>query len=334
MVNETGLNRNKLMLNPASLLGWSEAALAAPISLSGEGGGADGSGATSRAASKRLCRAAAAEVLQQCYAFGQLLGVVIRSQSVLEVDLTDTFWKQLLEQPLEERELAAFDYTAWSNLQFRDPRDGHEFSEEEFTEYYSDLTWTATLSDGQTRVELRPGGRFQRVAFAERWQYAREVCARRFEESALQMHHIRCGLQAVVPAKALALLSWRELSQRVCGDSRLNIDLLRRRTVYAPARYTHDHPVVQNFWRCLESFSPEEQGKFLQFAWARSRLPPANEADATWRLKVNILEAALQDDLPTSETCFFNLNLPRYDSYELMRTKLLFAIHHCSSITS
>jgi len=32
------------------------------------------------------------------------------------------------------------------------------FTREEFDEFYSGMTYTATLSDGETKVELRPGG--------------------------------------------------------------------------------------------------------------------------------------------------------------------------------
>ena len=121
---------------------------------------------------------------------------------------------------------------------------------------------------------------------------------------------------------------------RVCGEPTLNIAQLKKRTVYAPKKFTEQSPVVQNFWKALESFNPEKRAQFLQFSWARSRLPPENEADATWRLKLNVLESAEQDDLPTAETCFFNVNIPHYATYELMVQKLQIAVTHCSSITS
>jgi len=63
-------------------------------------------------------------------------------------------------------------------------------------------------------------------------------------------------------------------------------------------------------------------------------LPPESDADNSWRMKVNFLEAASQHELPTAETCFFNVNIPAYNTFELMREKLLLAVTHCSSITS
>lgn len=38
------------------------------------------------------------------------------------------------------------------------------------------------------------------------------------------------------------------------------------------------------------------------------------------------------DGLPTAQTCFFQLTLPRYTSREVLAEKLLYAIRHCRSI--
>jgi len=276
----------------------------------------------------------AGEILDQCYRLGQLFGVAIRSKGVLDIDLVDVFWKQLMDQPLSLQDLMNYDYTTWSNIQFRDPRDGHLFDEHEFAEYYAGLTYTTSLSDGVTKVELRPGGGRIPVRFESRWQYAMEVVRARFQETSLQMDAIRRGLYSIIPRYALSLLSWNELRLKICGEPSLDLAYLKKRTVYAPRQYTEDSPVVQNFWKTLASFSDEDRGKFLQFAWARSRLPPESELDSSWRMKLNILDGINQEELPTAETCFFNVNLPHYESFELMSQKLHLAVTHCSSITS
>ena len=36
--------------------------------------------------------------------------------------------------------------------------------------------------------------------------------------------------------------------------------------------------------------------------------------------------------LPTSHTCFFSIDLPRYSSYEVLKNKLKYAITHCQAI--
>lgn len=200
--------------------------------------------------------------------------------------------------------------------------------------HYSELTYTTTLSDGATVVELVPNGASHHVQFCDRWKYAELVYKARFQECMLQMNAIRRGLLCIIPEQALSLLTWHELQLRVCGEPTLNVQYLKRRTVYAPKKYDEDSEVVQNFWKAVESFSAEDRARFLQFAWARSRLPPEGDSDNTWRLKVNILEGASDDDLPTAETCFFNVNVPKYSSYDIMRQKIHLAVTYCSSITS
>lgn len=119
--------------------------------------------------------------------------------------------------------------------------------------------------------------------------------------------------------QCLRLLTWRELELRVCGRPTVDLAVLERHTVYSPSSYTRQSsPVIQWFWQILGEFTQDELGKFLQFCWARSRLP-AEEQHESYRMQLNILDAAAgatasggasaaTNDmlLPTSETCFFN----------------------------
>eukprot|EP01006_Ploeotia_vitrea_P051059 TRINITY_DN67520_c8_g3_i2.p1 TRINITY_DN67520_c8_g3~~TRINITY_DN67520_c8_g3_i2.p1 ORF type:complete len:480 (+),score=192.22 TRINITY_DN67520_c8_g3_i2:1281-2720(+) len=274
------------------------------------------------------------ELMVQCYRFGQLIGIALRSKSVLDVDIADYFWKQLVGEPVSVADLASIDYTTYKTLQFCDPRDNHPFDEQEFYAYYGRLAYVCALSDGSTTVELFPGGAKHVVRFADRWRFADTMVRVRLAETNVQVEAVRRGLLTIVPADALQLLTWRELQTRVCGNAVVDLALLKRHTSYSPRRYDENSDVVRNFWRVLESLDERDTGKFLQFAWARSRLPPADEAEATWRLKLNIIDSLSEEDLPTAETCFFNVNMPHYKSYDKMRRKIMLAIMHCSSITS
>lgn len=272
--------------------------------------------------------------LDTCYRFGQLMGVAIRSKNILDMDVSEHCWRQLLGYELNPIDLASYDYTAWMFLQFRDPTNHHTYDQDEFNQYFHDLFWSTTLSDGKTEVELKPNGKSIPVSYHERWEYAGAATLARFDETRIQIDAIRQGLFSVVPKRSLALLTWNEVELRVCGEPHFNIAGLKKRTVYAPRNYTTDSAVIKNFWLTLESFKPAECRKFLQFSWARSRLPPESDPNATWRMKINILESASENDLPSAETCFFNVSMPKYSSLARMREKLLLSITLCSSITS
>jgi hypothetical protein len=272
--------------------------------------------------------------IDEFYRFGQLLGVAIRSQAVLDIDIVDLFWQGLLGYELNESYLANFDYTASRQIQFVDFMDNIELNEEQFNEIYNDLTWTAVLSDSKTKVDLIKNGAQKSVEYKTRYNYSALLSKTRLNESSLQLSYIRSGLYSIVPQASLSLLTAQELENRVCGSIKLDLQLLKRHTVIAPKNFDDSSEIIEHFWSVLSEFSDEDQAKFLQFAWARNRLPPQTGKENNWRMKLNILEAANQQDLVTSETCFFNVNMPNYSSKELLRDKLHLAITHCSSINS
>ena len=176
-------------------------------------------------------------------------------------------------------------------------------SEEEWNDNYGQLTWTTLASDGLTRLQLRPPSTSRPYAlYSERKLYAKAVIQARFSESVHLLDCIKAGLYSIVPRAALSVLRWSELRHRVCGDSEVDLDALAAHTVYAPKKFTSESPIIQWLWNTLRSFSSDERGKFLQFCLARSRLPPTTSREGSWRMKVNVLEAANQRDLPTAET--------------------------------
>lgn len=120
--------------------------------------------------------------------------------------------------------------------------------------------------------------------------------------------------------QCLHLLTWRELELRVCGRPTVDLSVLEKHTVYSGG-YTRASPIIENFWTVLRDFTPAELASFLQFAWARSRLPADEAGQGSYRMQLNILDASAsaknsqsaqlaadRNDmlLPTSETCFFN----------------------------
>eukprot|EP00479_Gromia_sphaerica_P007400 TRINITY_DN2452_c0_g1_i1.p1 TRINITY_DN2452_c0_g1~~TRINITY_DN2452_c0_g1_i1.p1 ORF type:complete len:238 (+),score=41.39 TRINITY_DN2452_c0_g1_i1:621-1334(+) len=228
-------------------------------------------------------------------------------------------------------DLQEFDYHQWNNLHFRHAQQGAEFTQEEFNSIFTDLTYTTALSDGTTRVELLPGGENVNATYEDRWKYTDLALRARLGESVLQICAIRAGMCSIVSERAIGFLTPAELELKVCGRPGLDIKLLRSRTLYAPKeKYSEDSQIIKDFWKVLYEISDEERAKFLQFAWARTRLPSDMNAQ---RMQLSILEAEDADKrLPTSETCFFNVNVPHYSDIDIMRARILYSIE-CMSIT-
>jgi hypothetical protein len=85
------------------------------------------------------------------------------------------------------------------------------------------------------------------------------------------------------------------------------------------------------FWNVLREMTTEERKSFLQFVWARSRLP-LKESDFEAPFKIQKKDKT--EELPTASTCFFSLSLPDYRDEDILRKKLLFAIKNVTTMES
>ena len=80
------------------------------------------------------------------------------------------------------------------------------------------------------------------------------------------------GLSTQLPRHFLTLFTPKELKVIVSGRTDINVELLKKNTVYKGG-YTGQEPVINYFWRVLQNFTNEERELYLRFVWGRSRLP-------------------------------------------------------------
>jgi E3 ubiquitin-protein ligase HERC2 len=115
----------------------------------------------------------------------------------------------------------------------------------------------------------------------------------------------------------------------VCGTVDVNVDILMEKTEYESCE--KDAPHVIMFWEVLREMTPQERTLFLRFVWGRSRLPAGRNFK---RFKITPLSKGSNVDnyLPVSHTCFFQLDLPAYSTKQIMHDKLVYAITHCQAI--
>jgi hypothetical protein len=305
---------------------------------------------------------------------GKLMGIALRTKEVVvDIDFPSLIWKSLLAIKPDRSDLAAIDLSCVNALEVIEGTSTttHErLTPQNFNEFIFE-SFTTRTTDGRI-VELKPGGKYIPVTWKNRREYVALVESYRLREFRLQVEAMLRGLRAIVPSHLLALFTWRELQQRVCGRPEIDINFLKQHTQYLGGLSPHDRH-VQDFWRALESFSEEERSLFLRFVWGRSRLPsssefmrrfifrlkpfakflhpPANLATnnnntgqtssimpqpqqfVTSEVKSSNLRPSNPDDyLPEAQTCFCTLSLPPYSSYEVMRSKLLYAITTCREI--
>merc|ERR1712070_1039359 len=110
----------------------------------------------------------------------------------------------------------------------------------------------------------------------------------------------------------------------VCGVPDVNVKLLMQIAELRGFDST-DPECVRMLWRVLqEDFTAKERTKFLEFVWARARLP----AERTVPFVIKKKKAGPSDSgdpdlyLPSAKTRFFELELPEYSSAEILSEKL------------
>jgi HECT-domain (ubiquitin-transferase) len=140
------------------------------------------------------------------------------------------------------------------------------------------------------------------------------------------------GLSNVLPVEVLTLLDGVELRDLVCGKADVDVDLLRSVVEYEG--YVESDKAVQYFWETLRELSNDERKLFLQFVWARNRLPlKKSDFEAPFKIQRDVANAGTSDQaLPSASTCFFSLALPEYSSKEILKKKLLFAINNVTTM--
>jgi len=141
------------------------------------------------------------------------------------------------------------------------------------------------------------------------------------------------GLSNVLPVEILSLLDGAELRGLMCGNEDVDVDLLKSVVEYEG--YVETDEVIQCFWETLRDLSNEERKLFLQFVWARNRLPlKKSDFEAPFKIQRDSANTGERADqaLPSASTCFFSLALPDYTGKEILKEKLLFAIKNVTTM--
>lgn len=261
--------------------------------------------------------------LSQFEFIGTLMGISLRTRHPLPLDLPSSLWKSLLNEQLDVSDLESIDKLCVQAL-----NEIAAMDEATFDAACQELKWTTQLSD-QTEVELMEGGSDRNVTYQQRQKFIKLSIDRRLKESEKQYAAIRKGLHAVIDADYLSLFSPSDLELLIVGDPSIDVESLRRHTVYNKLSASDD--VVVWLFKALHSFTSEERQLFLRYVWGRNRLP-TTESDWTSSFTINRMHGASDETLPVAHTCFFSIDLPSYSSYAILRRKLLYAIQNCQAI--
>ncbi|EDQ90913.1 uncharacterized protein MONBRDRAFT_15591 [Monosiga brevicollis MX1] len=259
---------------------------------------------------------------------GRVVAKAIFDHQLLDCHFTRAFYKQILGMHVSWRDLAAVDSSLYKNLLF--------ILENDVTPFEGDFTFSLDVDRfGKLEtIDLKPGGRDLNVTEENKKEYVRLVADMKLTEAIKdQIKAFQKGFYEVIPQTDIALFNESELELLISGLPEVDIDDLRANTDYHSG-LSASTPVIQWFWRAVRSFSRDERIKLIQFVTGTGRIPVGGFSKLVGMSgpqKFNIQkDRSGPQRLPQAHTCFNQLDLPEYESYEQLREALKLAIMEAS----
>lgn len=264
---------------------------------------------------------------------GQMLGIAVRSNIPLPINMIPPFWKGLLGDNISGEDLAVFDPDMERYL--RDMEAVHDAEAFEiFLDHHQNPSMVCHSISGE-EVELISGGKEISVNFSNRKQYMTMI--RQFQMKEIQsterIHCIMAGMSSILPMGFIqSLFTPKELEFRVCGSSDIDLNILKKYTLYQVGISEEDRH-IQDFWSVLFSLNSLQLRMFVKFACNQERIPrpqDSNNLPPPYPMKIAPADARdeAQDNLLIrAETCIFMVKIPRYSTFDVMRQKIIYSIH-------
>jgi E3 ubiquitin-protein ligase NEDD4 len=180
-------------------------------------------------------------------------------------------------------------------------------------------------------MELCSGGKDIVVTSENRRQFVELLVQRRLVASvAEQVKSFSQGFSELLVNRTheqfLRALEPEDLDLMLYGkDRNICLDDWKSHTEYHDFSATDDQIVW--FWQVVENMSADQQRRLLYFSTSVTHLPAEGFAGLSSKFHIHRAHTEISW-LPTAHTCFYQLVLPAYPTYEIMSARLL-AITEC-----
>jgi len=258
---------------------------------------------------------------------GRVIAKAIYDNKLLECYFTRSFYKHILAKAVKHQDMESEDYEFYKGLDF--------LLENKVTDLGYDLTFSTEIQEfGVTEVrDLIPDGRNVVVTDSNKADYIRLVCQMKMTGAIRkQLAAFLEGFYDIIPRRLIAIFNEQELELLLSGLPDINIDDLKANSEYH--KYTVTSLQIVWFWRALRSFDQTDRAKFLQFVTGSSKVPlqgfgALEGMNGAQKFQIHRDDRST-DRLPAAHTCFNQLDLPAYETYDKLRTYLQKAIQECS----
>lgn len=253
---------------------------------------------------------------------GRIIGKAIYDYKLLDCHFSRAVYRKILGKSVSIKDMESLDLDYYKSLLWMLENDITDIITETFSIEAEDY-------GEQKVIDLKPGGRDIPVTEENKSEYVRLVVEYRLINSVQeQLDHFLEGFHDIIPKDVIAIFDEQELELLISGMPDIDFEDWRSNTEYV--NYSPSSAQIKWFWRAVRSFDAEEKAKLLQFATGTSKVPLngfSRLEGVNGVQKFNIQkDYAGNNRLPSSHTCFNQVDLPEYDSYEQLRTALLTAI--------
>lgn len=258
---------------------------------------------------------------------GRVIAKAIYDNKLLECYFTRSFYKHILGIPVKYTDMESEDYSFYRGLVY--------LMENNINNLGLDLTFSTEISEfGVTETrDLIPNGRHIPVTEENKMEYVRLVCQMKMTGAIKQqLTAFLEGFYDIIPMRLISIFNEQELELLISGLPNVDIDDLKANSEYH--KYQSNSLQIQWFWRALRSFDQADRAKFLQFVTGTSKVPlqgfgALEGMNGVQKFQIHRDDRST-DRLPSAHTCFNQLDLPVYETYDKLRAYLLKAIHECS----
>lgn len=253
---------------------------------------------------------------------GRIIGKAIFDGSYLDCHFSRAVYKRILGRPVSLKDMENLDLEYFKSLMWMLENDITDVITEDFSVETDDY--------GEHKVvDLIPGGHNIPVTESNKHEYVKAVVEYRLQTSvAEQMSNFIIGFHEIIPKDLVAIFDEQELELLISGLPDIDVNDWQNNANYN--NYLPSSVQIQWFWRAVKSFDNEERAKLLQFATGTSKVPlngfkELSGANGTCKFSIH-RDYGATDRLPSSHTCFNQIDLPAYETYETLRGSLLLAI--------
>jgi E3 ubiquitin-protein ligase TRIP12 len=286
--------------------------------------------------------------------FGKFVAKAIMDFRVLDLQLSQTFYKWLIdERSLCYQDIKYVDTQLYRSLEhlkdiLRQRRNlllnaykseatlnGKDVEKQivQLEKSVADLDLDFTLP-GYSTIELKKNGKDILVNLENLEEYLNLIVEWTLIKGVqAQFESFREGFDSILPIACLKQFFPEELERLFCGSGFIVWDAkMLTECTRCDHGYSHESKAVVNLFEIMCSFNSDEQRQFLQFVTGSPRLPVGGLRSLVPPLTI-VRKTVDSSNLATSEnylpsvmTCVNYLKLPEYSSLESMRDKLVKAM--------